>query len=110
MSLLLKAATGMFIAQFTLIAHAGQNELDAAKGVIMSDYTLEKCTNRQTPDDILKKQVKVLRNQGISADEIEHGFQQGMFEVEMKYPGNKKPPKTECNKAQYLYNEFLKLL
>lgn len=107
-----KAAVGLFLssAVASSLVFAGQEEINAAKGVIMIDYTLEKCTNKETPDDIIKKQAKVLRNQGVTANEIEQGFQQGMMQVELKYPRNKKPSKSECDNARYLYNEFLKFL
>lgn len=91
-------------------AHAGRDEINVAKGVIKADYTLEKCNRAQTPDAIIKGQVRGMRNQGISSEDIQQGFQEGMMEVEMKYPGNTKPPRSECNKAQYLYDQFLKFL
>jgi hypothetical protein len=112
MNVVLKAAMGLFFST-TVVSpsvFAGQEELNAAKGVIMIDYTLEKCTNQETPDDIIKKQAKALRSQGVTAKEIEQGFQQGMMQVELAYPRNKKPSKSECDKARYLYNEFLKVL
>lgn len=90
--------------------HAGREEINVAKGVIKADYTLEKCNKSQTPDAIIKGQARVMRSQGISSEDIQQGFQEGMMEVEMKYPGNKKPPKSECDKAQYLYDQFLKFL
>lgn len=112
MSAVIKAVVGLIVsgAATTSLVFAGQEEINAAKGVIMIDYTLEKCTNQETPDDIIKKQAKALRSQGATAKEIDQGFQQGMMQVELKYPQNKKPSKSECDKARYLYNEFLKVL
>jgi len=98
------------VTTFALPAFAGKDEINVAKGVIMANYTLEKCRSMQTPDDVIKGQVKVMRQQGISSNDIQQGFQEGMMEVEMKYPGSKKPPKSECGKAQYLYDQFLKFL
>lgn len=92
------------------LALAGQDEVNAAKGVIMISYTVEKCTNREIPDDIIQKLAKLLRSQGATGDEVGQGFQQGMMQVELKYPRNTKPPKAECDKARYLYGEFLKAL
>lgn len=92
------------------LAFAGRDQIDTAKGIMMVNYTLEKCKGNQTPDNILKKQAKTLRGQGVTANEIAQGFDEGLIQVEFEYPGKKKPPKSECDKAQYLYNELLKFL
>ena len=91
-------------------AHAGQEEMLAAKGVMITSILHEKCTGQKAPPKQVERQVMLLKAQGATAAEIEAGFIEGIMYAEGSYPGKRKPPLRECNEAVHLYTQMKRQL
>ena len=91
-------------------AHAGQDEMLAAKGVMITSILHEKCTGQKAPPKQVERQVMLLKAQGVTVAEIERGFAEGIIYAEGNYPGSTKPPLRECKEAVHLYTQMKKHL
>lgn len=89
---------------------AGSQEVGAAKGLMIASILHEKCTGKQPLANETERQVRMLQDQGFSAQDIQKGFMEGMVYAESAYPGKKKPPQSECNSAIKLYQQSLKFM
>lgn len=93
---------------FTSAALAGPQEVGAAKGLMIASILHEKCTGKQPLPNETERQVRMLQEEGFSAQDIQRGFMEGMIYAESTYPGKKRPPQSECNAAIKLYRESLR--
>lgn len=85
------------------IVLAGPQEVGAAKGLMIASILHEKCTGKDPIPNETERQMRMLQGQGLSVEDIKRGFWEGMIYAESTYPGDKKPSKSECNKAINLY-------
>lgn len=97
-----------FLALFACAAQGGTYEIGAAKGLMIASIIHEKCTGKSPIENETKRQVEMLQSQGFTWPDIQQGFMEGMAYAESTYPGNRKPPQSECKAAIKLYRESLK--
>ena len=89
---------------------AGPEEVGAAKGMMITSILHEKCTGKPPTPRETEKQYGLLLSQGATDAEIKRGFMEGILYAEGNYPGNTRPPKSECQQAIALHRQAMKYI
>jgi len=92
-----------FLPLVLVSAYADQAGVNTVKGWMIAGIVDEKCTGNVDPDDI-QLYVQAFRKIGISAEDIQRGFAEGINYAESQYPGHTKPPRAECARASKVFN------
>lgn len=81
-------------------ALAGQDELEAARGMGFATVVAEKCTGIAPPPDYVQRLRSSVTRAGIPDEGFRQGFASGAMKAEMQY--RSKPPAIECKEAKAL--------
>lgn len=79
---------------------AGQDEVDAARGMGFALVVVEKCTGIAPPADYVPRIRAGVTRSGMNDEDFRQGFASGAMQAEMRYQG--KPPAKECREAKVM--------